>query len=265
MKGNSKYTSKLMDENGYIEWSKEENETWSLLIKRQMKCIKGKACDEFIEGLDKLNLPMDKIPQLKDVSAVMYENTGWLCEAVPALISFDKFFDLLANKKFPVATFIRTKEDFDYLTEPDIFHEIFGHCGMLTNKAFADYTHKLGVLGLAASKEDRVYLARLYWFTIEFGLMKKNDEIKIYGGGILSSPKETLHIYNKESKIYDLNVLDVFRTPYRIDIIQPVYHAINSIDDLFDISNMDLMSLVEKAKKLGLYKATFAPKNKIAS
>ncbi len=265
MKGNTKYTSHILDEKGYISWSKEENKTWSLLIKRQMKCIKGKACDEFIEGLDKLNLPMDKIPQLKDVSAVMYENTGWVCEAVPALISFDKFFELLANKKFPVATFIRRKEDFDYLTEPDIFHEIFGHCGMLTNKAFAEFTHKFGVLGLGASKEDRVYLARLYWFTIEFGLMKKNDEIKIYGGGILSSPKETLHIYNHESKIYDLEVIDVFRTPYRIDIIQPIYHAISSIDDLFDISNMDLMSLVQKAKKLGLYKALYAPKNNIAS
>jgi len=265
MKGNTKYTSHILDEKGYISWSKEENKTWSLLIKRQMKCIKGKACDEFIEGLDKLNLPMDKIPQLKDVSAVMYENTGWVCEAVPALISFDKFFELLANKKFPVSTFIRRKEDFDYLTEPDIFHEIFGHCGMLTNKAFAEFTHKFGVLGLGASKEDRVYLARLYWFTIEFGLMKKNDEIKIYGGGILSSPKETLHIYNHESKIYDLEVIDVFRTPYRIDIIQPIYHAISSIDDLFDISNMDLMSLVQKAKKLGLYKALYAPKNNIAS
>ena len=153
----SKYTSRTMDNNGYISWSKEENEIWSVLIKQQIECIKGKACDEFIEGLDKLNLPLDRIPQLGDVSKVLKENTGWSCEAVPALISFDKFFDLIANKKFPVATFIRTKEDFDYLTEPDIFHEIFGHCGMLTNKAFADYTHKFGQLGLKASKEDRVY------------------------------------------------------------------------------------------------------------
>ena len=261
----SKYTSRTMDNNGYISWSKEENEIWSVLIKQQIECIKGKACDEFIEGLDKLNLPLDRIPQLGDVSKVLKENTGWSCEAVPALISFDKFFDLLANKKFPVATFIRTKEDFDYLTEPDIFHEIFGHCGMLTNKAFADYTHKFGQLGLKASKEDRVYLARLYWFTIEFGLMYQKDELKIYGGGILSSPKETMHIYNNASKIYDLEVVDVFRTPYRIDIIQPIYHAIKGIDDLFDISNMDLMTLVEKAKKLGLYKASYPPKIKLAS
>jgi len=261
----SKYTSKEMDSNGHIFWSLEENKIWSILIKQQLECIKGKACDEFIEGLEKLDLPLDRIPQLDDVSKVLKENTGWSCEAVPALISFDRFFDLLSNKKFPVATFIRTKEDFDYLTEPDIFHEIFGHCGMLTNKAFADYTYKFGQLGLKASKEDRVYLARLYWFTIEFGLMYQNNELKIYGGGILSSPKETMHIYNNTSKIYDLEVIDIFRTPYRIDIIQPIYHVINGIDDLFDISNMDLMSLVEKAKKLGLYKASYPPEIKKAS
>jgi len=261
----SKYTSKQMNENGYIFWSEEENEIWAALIKQQLECIKGKACDEFIEGLNKLNLPLDKIPQLNDVSYVLNESTGWSCEAVPSLISFDRFFKLLANKKFPVATFIRTKDDFDYLREPDIFHEIFGHCGMLTNKAFANYTQRFGEIGLEASKEDRVYLARLYWFTVEFGLMKQNDELKIYGGGILSSPKETLHIYNNKSKIYDLNVLDVFRTPYRIDVIQPIYHVINGIDDLFDISNMDLISLLKQARELGLYKASYPPKIKKAS
>ena len=178
----TKYVSRKMDENGIIHWSDEENQIWSELITRQLECIKGKACNEFIEGLEKINLPIDRIPQLKDVSAVLLETTGWQCEPVPALISFDKFFDLLANKKFPVATFIRSREEFDYLTEPDIFHEIFGHCGMLTNAAFAQYTQKFGILGLKASKQDRVYLARLYWFTIEFGLMKINDELKIYGG-----------------------------------------------------------------------------------
>jgi phenylalanine-4-hydroxylase len=263
MKENTNYTSRLMDENGVISWTKEENETWTALIKNQMKCIENKACDEFVEGLAKLDLPMDRIPQLQEVSAVMYENTGWVCEPVAALISFDKFFELLANKKFPVATFIRTKEDFEYLTEPDIFHEIFGHCGMLTNKAFAQYTHKFGEFGLKASKEDRVFLARLYWFTVEFGIIKHNDEIKIYGGGILSSPKETLSIYENNPKIYDFNLLDVFRTPYRIDIVQPIYHAISSIDDLFHISNMKVIPIVQEAKKLGLHKALFEAKIKI--
>ena len=129
----SKYISRQPDESGVIAWSEEENKIWSELITRQLKCIEGKACDEYMVGLDKLQLPTDRIPQLEEVSKVLRESTGWECAAVPALISFDKFFELLANKKFPVATFIRSREEFDYLQEPDIFHEIFGHCAMLTH------------------------------------------------------------------------------------------------------------------------------------
>jgi len=260
MSKSSQYISKQPDHNGFIAWSEQENKIWSQLITRQLECIKDKACDEYLQGLEKLQLPTDRIPQLEDVSQVLRATTGWECAPVSALISFDKFFALLADKKFPVATFIRSSEDFDYLTEPDIFHEIFGHCGMLTNQAFADFTHKYGQIGLQANKQDRVYLARLYWFTVEFGLMKVNDKIKIYGGGILSSPGETQYVYSGQPQITELDVLNVFRTPYRIDIIQPIYHTINTIDDLFDISNMDLMSLVEQAKTLGLHQPLFNAK-----
>ncbi len=262
MSKGTNYISREPDENGFIAWSDEENKIWSELITRQLACIKNKACDEFLYGLEQLALPTDRIPQIEEVSKVLRKTTGWECAAVPALISFDEFFNLLANKKFPVATFIRSREEFDYLQEPDIFHEIFGHCGMLTNKSFADFTHKYGQLGLAADKKDRIYLARLYWFTVEFGLMKINDQLRIYGGGILSSPSETQYVYSDKPKIEAMNVLDVLRTPYRIDIIQPQYYTITSIDDLFDISNMDLMSLVEKAKALGLHEPMFEKKIK---
>ncbi len=168
------------------------------------------------------------------------------------MISFDRFFQLLANKEFPVATFIRSREEFDYLQEPDVFHEIFGHCAMLTHPAFAEFTHTYGKLGLAASKEDRVYLARLYWFTIEFGLLNSKDGLRIYGGGILSSPGETQYAIGSdvpERKAFD--VVDVLRTPYRIDIMQPVYFMINSINDLFDVSQLDLMAMVQQARIFG--------------
>lgn len=261
----SKYISRQPDESGIIAWSEEENKIWSELITRQLKCIEGKACDEYMVGLDKLQLPTDRIPQLEEVSKVLRESTGWECAAVPALISFDKFFELLANKKFPVATFIRSREEFDYLQEPDIFHEIFGHCAMLTHPDFAEFTHKYGQLGLAADKKDRVFLARLYWFTIEFGLMQTKQGLRIYGGGVLSSPGETQYVYTDTPKIKPLEVVDVFRTPYRIDIMQPQYFTINGIHDLFEISKMDLMSLVEKAKELGLHEPLFEPKEKLAS
>lgn len=176
------------------------------------------------------------------------------------------FFALLADKKFPAATFIRRREDFDYIQEPDIFHEIFGHCAMLTNKDFAEFTETYGKLGLAADKKDRVWLARLYWFTIEFGLMDTENGLRIYGGGVLSSPGETEYAVN--SDVPDrrpLEPIDVLRTPYRIDIMQPIYFMINSIHDLYDIAHMNVMELVKEAQALGLHAPTYPPKEKKAS
>ncbi len=187
----SQYVSKQPDENGIIHWTDEENAIWKDLVERQLECIPGKACDEYMKGLELLNLPKDRLPQLHELNEVLERETGWQVAAVPALIPFDEFFRLLANKQFPVATFIRTREEFDYLQEPDIFHEIFGHCPLLTNPAFAHFTHQYGKLGYAATPKERVYLARLYWFTVEFGLLQTKEGTRIYGGGILSSPAET--------------------------------------------------------------------------
>jgi phenylalanine-4-hydroxylase len=265
MAKSSKYISKQPDEKGIISWSEEENKIWSDLVKRQLKCIEGKACDEYLVGLKKINLPHDRIPQLHEINDVLARETGWQVKAVPALIDFDEFFRLLANKQFPVATFIRNRDEFDYLQEPDIFHEVFGHCAMLTNPAFAEFTHKYGQLGYAAEKKDRGYLARLYWFTVEFGLMQTDKGLKVYGGGVISSPGETQYVYSEKPEIKPIDVLDVLRTPYRIDIMQPVYYTINSINDLFDISQMDILALVTKAKELGLFEPKFPPKQKLAS
>lgn len=267
------YVSRVPDENGIIDWSTEENQIWHDLITRQLSCIEGTACDEYIEGLKKLNLPTDRIPQLEEVSEVLRSTTGWQCEPVPALIGFGEFFRLLSEKKFPVATFIRSREEFDYLQEPDIFHEIFGHCPLLTNESFANYTEAYGKMGLNASKEERVFLARLYWFTVEFGLLDTSEGLRVYGGGIISSPSETqyaLHDPSVERKPLSAeNVLDVLRTPYRIDIMQPIYYMLTKVSDLDNIRQYeveDIMAMVEQAKELGLFEAKFPPKeSKIAS
>ncbi|TLU64850.1 phenylalanine 4-monooxygenase [Thalassotalea litorea] len=255
------YVSKAADDDGNICWTEQENRIWQKLYARQIECIEDKACQEYLDGLKLLALPQDRVPQLNEVSAVLERTTGWQCAPVPALIGFGEFFNLLAQKKFPVATFIRSEEEFDYLQEPDIFHEIFGHCPLLTNPAFAKFTQTYGELGLKASKEDRVYLARLYWFTVEFGLMQTENGLKIYGGGILSSPGETQYAMHDEGPLRKpFDALDVLRTPYRIDIMQPVYFLIDHINQLDEISNLDLMALVESAKKLGLHDPLFAPK-----
>src|SRR5690625_5443203 len=140
MSGATKYEAKLPDKNGIIPYTDEENEVWRDLYARQIESIRGRVCQEFIDGLEILNLPADRIPQPKEISAILRERTGWEVAPVPALINFDRFFKLLSEKKFPAASFIRTRESMDYLQEPDIFHEIFGHTTMLTHQAFADFT-----------------------------------------------------------------------------------------------------------------------------
>ncbi|VVC77240.1 Phenylalanine-4-hydroxylase [Aquicella siphonis] len=257
-KKTSTYVARPVDEHGNADYSPEENQIWQDLITRQIPIVQGRACDEYIRGIDLLDLPHDRIPQCPEVSSVLRDTTGWALEPVPALIPFDHFFSLLASRKFPAATFIRRREELDYLQEPDIFHEVFGHCPMLTNKACADFTHTYGKLGLKASHADQVMLAKLYWFTIEFGLIKTGTGLRAYGGGILSSKSET--VYCLESPIPQrkpFDVMDVLRTPYRIDIIQPIYFVIDSFDVLFSLTEMDLIGMIHQARELGMYEPAY--------
>ncbi|MGF1683218.1 phenylalanine 4-monooxygenase [Photobacterium minamisatsumaniensis] len=263
----TKYTSKKLGNDGHVDWNESENRVWQDLVTRQLSCLEGRACNEYLYGLTLLNLPKEHVPQLAEVNRVLGSTTGWECTAVPALINFDRFFSLLANKQFPVATFIRRREEFDYLQEPDFFHEIFGHCAMLTNPAFAEFTHAYGKLGLAATPEDRVYLARLYWFTVEFGLLRQQGEIRIYGGGILSSPGETHYALTggqqarmsaqEHPRYAKFDPVEIMRTPYRIDIMQPIYFILDDIQQLYELAQQDIMKYVNEARKKGMHSPIF--------
>ncbi|MGP4715013.1 phenylalanine 4-monooxygenase [Psychrobacter sp. T6-6] len=269
------YISHQPDANGHIQYGEDEHAIWQDLLTRQAEQIPNRACTAYLEGLTKLNLSATRIPQLQDIDEVLQASTGWQTAAVPALISFGKFFKLLANKSFPVATFIRRPCDMDYIEEPDIFHEIVGHCPLLTHPAFATFNETYGKLGLSATKEERWFLARLYWFTIEFGLVGSQlEDRRIYGGGILSSPSETIYALDQtvqdtskqqpspqpEHRAFDL--LDVLRTPYRIDQIQPIYYVIDELDMLFDIVDSDIMGTVKQAMSLGLFEPTYPEKTR---
>ncbi|HAS63917.1 MAG TPA: phenylalanine 4-monooxygenase [Vibrio sp.] len=257
----TKYRSNPVDKYGMVLWSEEERAIWHDLVARQLKVVENCACQEYLAGLKMLNLAIDRVPQLPDINRVLERETGWQVVPVPALISFDRFFELLANKRFPVATFLRSREEFDYLQEPDFFHEIFGHCAMLTNPEFAHFTHTYGKLGYAAPAKKRAYLARLYWFTVEFGLVKENNQLKIYGGGILSSPGETFYALEGEQALrepFDLN--RVLRTPYRIDIMQPIYFVLEGIEHLYQLSQLDLITEIDQAIEAGLYPPLFDAK-----
>lgn len=261
MSKGTKYAAKIPDENGIIDYTEDEHSVWHDLITRQMDIVQGRVCQEFLDGLEMLNLPTDRIPQPGEVSKVLMEKTGWQVAPVPALINFDRFFRLLSEKRFPAASFIRTREEMDYLQEPDIFHEIFGHTAMLTHPAFADFTEAYGRAGVNAGKRERVLLARMYWFTVEFGLLDSHNGIRSYGGGINSSPGELVYAIESDKPVRRrFEVMDALRTPYRIDIYQPIYYILHDLSDMYELANVDLMALIRKARVLGEFEPIYEPK-----
>lgn len=253
------YVARAPDASGTIRYSDEEHAIWAALYARQHAAVQGRACAEFIDGLARLQLPQDHVPQLDEVSHALMRETGWSVAPVPALIPIDAFFDLLAARRFPAATFVRTREEFDYLQEPDIFHEIFGHAPLLTNPWFAAFTEAFGKLGQAASAEHHDALARLYWFTVEFGLIQPPGQaLRIYGGGILSSVGETEYALGPLPQRYRFHLVDVLRTPYRIDIMQPLYYVIEDLSELGELVRGDVFAQITEAARLGLYAPLFA-------
>lgn len=259
----TKYAAKVPDRNGRIPYTPEEDAVWHDLIIRQRPIAEKYACPQYLEALERMHFPTDRIPQPEEVSAVLRKHTGWEVAAVPALIPFDEFFALLADKKFPAASFIRSREEMDYLQEPDIFHEIFGHTPLLTDPRFAAFSHAYGKAGVKADKQDHLWLARLYWFTVEFGLIRGPRGLRTYGAGIVSSFGETPYSIDSplpQRKPFD--PIEALRTPYRIDIYQSVYFVLDGLEDLFKLAQMDLISLINKARGLGMYIPTYPPTEK---
>lgn len=254
----SRYVSHQPDAKGYIEYSAEEHRVWHLLYERQSKLLPGRACDEFLQGLQCLALTDDRIPQLPDISERLKAVTGWCVEPVPALISARAFFELLATRRFPAATFIRCFEELDYVKEPDIFHELFGHCPMLTNPIYAEFVHDYACKVLTFPEDDWPLLQRLFWFTVEFGLIATEKGVRAYGGGILSSIRETA--YSVESEIAMRALFDpvaAFRTPYRIDQLQPIYFVIKDYAELYAFVKSDVKASIQRARTLGEYPPFF--------
>lgn len=254
------YVSKQPNANGLIEWTADENKTWNTLITRQTEIVKTRACPEFLEGLERIGFARNHVPQHTEINNRLKDFSGWEVEVVPALIPAKEFFTLLANKKFPAASFIRIPEELDYIQEPDIFHEFYGHVPLLTFSDYANFMEEFGKLALSISPKDRRRMFRLFWFTIEFGLLRTDKGIKAYGGGMLSSIHET--VYSVESPIAKrepFDPLNALRTPYRIDIPQPLYYVLDNFSDLFKILDKDLIALLEESKELGDFEPLFEP------
>lgn len=218
----------------WAHYSPEEHATWDTLYARQTKLLPGRVVPQFLEGLEVLSLEGPGIPDFERLSEILMKRTGWQVVAVPGLIPDDAFFDHLANRRFVAGNFIRRPDQLDYLEEPDVFHDIFGHVPLLAHPVFADYMQAYGKGGQRASELGAIKrLSRLYWYTVEFGLIRNGDDLAIYGSGIVSSAGETVFALEDPSPHrIGFNLERVMRTPYRIDDYQQTYFVIDSFEDL---------------------------------
>jgi phenylalanine-4-hydroxylase len=237
---------------GWERYTPSEHAVWRTLFERQAKLLPGRACDAFVDGMRALPIGADAIPDFRRLSDVLMKHTGWQVVAVPGLVPDDVFFDHLANRRFPAGSFIRKPDQLDYLEEPDVFHDVFGHVPMLMNPVIADYIQAYGVGGLRAQKLGVLpQLARVYWYTVEFGLVEEHGALRIYGSGIASSYTESVFALDDPSpNRLRFDLARVMRTNYRIDDFQETYFVLRRLDDLLELAHIDFGPLYDRARGL---------------
>ncbi|HYE95866.1 MAG TPA: phenylalanine 4-monooxygenase [Rubricoccaceae bacterium] len=219
------------DEIVYPDYTEEDHENWRFLFQRQMELLPGRAGAAYLEGVRKLDMTPDRIPALADLSRALDRETGWKVARIPGLLHERDFFTLLSRREFPSTDYIRGKHELDYTPAPDLFHDIFGHMPMLTQPAFADFYQLFGQAALGAKGMDRQSLERLHWFTVEFGLIRDPDEIRIFGAGVLSSKGEVVHaLDNAEHRPFSVDA--VINQDYEVWHLQPILFVLESFDQL---------------------------------
>ncbi len=239
-------------EQPYGRYSSVDHGVWRRLFERQGALLKGRACSEFLAGLAGLGATKDRIPHFEGLTEALMKATGWQIVAVPGLVPDDVFFGHLAQRRFPVTWWIRKPEQMDYLQEPDAFHDIYGHVPLLMNPVFADYMQAYGEGGLKALKQNALnYLARLYWYTVEFGLIRTSEGLRIYGSGIVSSRGESVYCLESDSpNRIGFDLLRIMHTGYRLDTFQKSYFVIDSFEELFAATRPDFTPYYEELRKL---------------
>ncbi|WP_428851966.1 phenylalanine 4-monooxygenase [Imbroritus primus] len=226
-------------------YTQADHEIWRALYDQQAAMLPGRACDAFLQGLETLGMARDHVPDFAELNERLMRATGWQVVAVPGLVPDEVFFDHLANRRFPASWWMRTPAQMDYLQEPDCFHDVFGHVPMLINPVFADYMQAYGRGGLKAQKLGALdMLARLYWYTVEFGLIRTHAGLRIYGAGIVSSKSESIYaLDDTRPNRLGFDLRRIMRTHYRIDTFQKTYFVIDSFDQLFDATRPDFTPL----------------------
>jgi phenylalanine-4-hydroxylase len=221
----------------YSNYTPEDFEVWSILFNRQIEQLKPIASKAYLEGIEKVNFSADRIPNYLETNILLQNLTGWQIHVVPGLIDNRPFFELMKNKRFCASTWLRKREQLDYLEEPDMFHDIFGHVPLLSNQSVCHFLEELARIALrfVENEEAIEYIARLYWYTVEFGLIRENGMLKIYGAGILSSSGESIYcLESTHPQRFNYNIRQIFDTPFIKDHFQEQYFVIDSYQQLFD-------------------------------
>lgn len=233
---------------GWEHYTAQDHAVWKTLYERQTKLLPGLACDDFVEGMRQLPMSADEIPNFEKLSETLMRRTGWQIVAVAGLVPDDVFFEHLANRRFPAGNFIRGAHELDYLEEPDVFHDVFGHVPMLMHPVMADFIQAYGKGGLRAQQLGKLTeLARVYWYTVEFGLVQQKEGLRIYGAGIASSFSESTFSVQSDSPnriAFDLE--RVMRTNYRIDDFQESYFVLDDLQDLLALAQTEFAPYYER-------------------
>lgn len=231
-------------------YTSTDHAIWRKLYERQASMLQGRVSDEFLQGLATLGMEKDRVPEFDQLNETLMRATGWQVVAVPGLVPDEVFFEHLANRRFPASWWMRKPEQLDYLQEPDCFHDVFGHVPLLINPVFADYMEAYGKGGLKAAGMGALdMLSRLYWYTVEFGLIRTPQGLRIYGAGIVSSQGESIYSLDSASpNRIGFDVRRIMRTRYRIDTFQKTYFVIDSFEQLFDATRPDFAPLYQELR-----------------
>ena len=217
-------------------YTPEQHATWSELVRRCMPQLRQYACQEYLDGFQQIGLREDSIPDLAAVSEKLEPRTGWNSTAVSGFLPADAFFEMLAARRFPTTTWLRDRKSLEYTPEPDIFHDVFGHVPMHAHPVFAEFLHEYGRVccNMADRKDDQARMGRLFWFTVEFGVIRQRGEIKVYGSGLISSHGECSYVVERGPEIRDFNLDEVLEHEFSISEMQPVLYAVESFQQIYE-------------------------------
>jgi phenylalanine-4-hydroxylase len=235
-----KVAAPFLIEQTWADYTPEQHAVWTELVSRRMPQLREHACQEYLDGFEQIGLREDRLPDLKAVSERLAPRTGWQSTPVSGFLPADAFFEMLAARMFPTTTWLRSRDSMGYTPEPDIFHDVFGHVPMHAHPVFADFLQHYGKI-CAGLMDDPVALermGRLFWFTVEFGLIREGGEVKVYGSGLISSHGECTRVLAGGCEVKDFDLDAVLNQEFQTSEMQPVLYAVESFEQIYEATKL---------------------------